>query len=328
MPSLIDLVNQYREDLLNNDVRAMSRLARAYSASYKSLLLEVNKLTKIVESGTYTASQVHRLTRYKTTVAQVAGELSRMQALTIEEVNAAANIGIKLGDVHARGLIAATVGSEQLAIAFNKLDPQLTRALLGFLDPNGQLYQRMNELSNFNADLISQNLTDGIIKGFNPQKIARMFTSGWGMALADSMRMVRTAQLYSYREASRATYLANSGVVQQWQWSAFHSPSTCVMCISMDGTIHDMDESLHSHYNCRCAMIPVVKGFPLTLDRKAGEQWFSDQTSAIQRDMLGKGKYNAWKNGEFNLSDLGIERPDDVYGLMWNEKTLKELLGR
>ena len=328
MPSLIDLVNQYREDLLNNDVRAMSRLARAYSASYKSLLLEVNKLTKIVESGTYTASQVHRLTRYKTTVAQVAGELSRMQALTIEEVNAAANVGIKLGDAHARGLIAATVGSEQLAIAFNKLDPQLTRALLGFLDPNGQLYQRMNELSNFNADLISQNLTDGIIKGFNPQKIARMFTSGWGMALADSMRMVRTAQLYSYREASRATYLANSGVVEGWYWSAFHSPSTCMSCIVMDGSFHPNTETLNDHYNGRCAMIPKVKGFPPAIDKGSGQSWFKGQTPEIQKQMMGAKKWDAWKAGKFDLEDISKMVDDPVYGAMRVEASLKDLVSK
>jgi hypothetical protein len=141
------------------------------------------------------------------------------------------------------------------------------------------------------------------------------------------MRMTRTVQIYSYRESARANYLANNDVVSGWQWSAQLDSDTCSFCISMNGSIHDLDESLDGHYNCRCAPIPIVKGFPSVLEEGSGEQWFRDQPESVQKEMLGPGKYSAWQNGQFNFSDLGIRREDEVYGEMWNEKTLAELIG-
>ena len=85
-----------------------------------------------IESGNYTASQVHRMERYKSLMAQVAEQLRDLQGLTRQEMDAAAKFGIQLGGEHARGLIAATLGNENLAVAFNKLNPEVVKALLGF----------------------------------------------------------------------------------------------------------------------------------------------------------------------------------------------------
>jgi len=140
--------------------------------------------------------------------------------------------------------------------------------------------------------------------------------------------MVRTAQLYSYREASRATYLANSGVVEGWYWSAFHSPSTCMSCIVMDGSFHPNTETLNDHYNGRCAMIPKVKGFPPAIDKGSGQSWFKGQTPEIQKQMMGAKKWDAWKAGKFDLEDISKMVDDPVYGSMRVETSLKDLIGK
>ena len=119
------------------------------------------------------------------------------------------SLGIDLGANHARGLIAGTIGNEQIAVAFNRLPNDAIRQLLGFLSPDGELYKRLGMLSEYGAEVLSRELINGITLGYNPVKIAGIFRRAWGANLTDALRTVRTAQLWSYREANRATYLAN-----------------------------------------------------------------------------------------------------------------------
>jgi SPP1 gp7 family putative phage head morphogenesis protein len=170
-------------------------------------------------------------------------------------------------------------------------------------------------------------MLEGITLGYNPKKIARAFQESYGRGLTDALRMVRTAQLYSYREASRASYTANSDVVEGWIWSATLDGLTCMSCVAQHGTVHSMDERLNGHHNCRCAMVPKVILFPSAIS-EVGEGWFAKQPEAVQRKMMGPGKYEAWKAGKFDLSQLSIEREDKVYGAMRGEAALKDLLGQ
>jgi hypothetical protein len=327
MTDAIDVVKQYRDELLANDTKALARLVRAYRNSFDMLSDKLELLMRDLGNGHHTIGQVHRAERYKSLMAQVAEQLRDLQGLTRQEMDTAAKFGIQIAGDHARGLIAATLGNENLAIAFNKLNPEVVKSLLGFLDPDGPLYKRLSELSTYGAQRISEDLTASIVAGYNPVKIASIFQRLWGMSLTDSMRMTRTVQLYSYREATRANYIANSDVVDGWIWSAELDERTCAECISMHGSFHTNDETLNDHYNGRCAMIPVVKGFDRIIEEGSGEEWFNAQSEATQRDMLGPGKYEAWKDGKFEFGDLSKTVDDPVYGPMRQEATLKELMG-
>jgi hypothetical protein len=327
MPSVIDTAEKYREELIANDAKALGRLVRAYRQSFDNLKDKLELLTRDIADGNYTASQVHKLERYRSLMAQVAEQLRDLQGLTRQEMEAAANLGVELGIRHSRGLIAATLGNENLAVAFNKLSPEVVKTLTGFLDPDGPLYKRLSELSSYGAQRIADDLTGAIVAGFNPVKTAEIFRRAWGMSLTDAMRMTRTVQLYSYREATRANYIANSDVVEGWIWHADLDADTCAECIAMDGTRHDNDETLNDHHNGRCAMIPIVKGFEPIIEEGRGEAWFNAQSESVQRDMLGPGKYEAWKEGKFELSDLTKIVNDPIYGDMRTEMTLKELIG-
>jgi hypothetical protein len=70
-----------------------------------------------------------------------------------------------------------------------------------------------------------------------------------------------------------------------------------------------------------------VKGFDRIIEEGSGEEWFNAQSEATQRDMLGPGKYEAWKDGKFEFGDLSKTVDDPVYGPMRQEATLKELMG-
>jgi len=99
----------------------------------------------------------------------------------------------------------------------------------------------------------------------------------------------------------------------------------------MHGTVHSFDETLDDHHNGRCAMIPIV---PLAEsigikppEIEPGETVFGRLSDEEQRARMGPGKWEAWKAGKFQFSDLSQSYEDKVYGTMRGEPSLKALLG-
>jgi hypothetical protein len=243
-----------------------------------------------------------------------------------EEVLRAADANIPLGELHARQLISSTIaGNASVTGRFNVLPKDAIESILGFLSPDSPLYKRIQELAEFTANQVTDTIVEGVGLGHNPRKIADEINNSYGQGLTNALRMVRTVQLYSYREASRASYLANSEVVQGWYWGARLDRSTCISCISQHGTFHELSERLNDHHNGRCAMIPGVKGFPPPITQ-VGEDWFNKQSEVDQRYQMGKGMYEAWKAGRFTFDQITGKHVDDIYGEMKVAKPLKELV--
>lgn len=60
---------------------------------------------------------------------------------------------------------------------------------------------------------------------------------------------------------------------------------------------------------------------------ETGEAWFNRQTEGVQREMMGPGKYEAWRNGDIEISQLAKEVTDARWGRSIVETPLKDLLG-
>jgi SPP1 gp7 family putative phage head morphogenesis protein len=172
---------------------------------------------------------------------------------------------------------------------------------------------------------VSESLLDGIALGKNPKAIASQLVKDFGGSLTDVLRMTRTVQLWSYREATRANYIANDDVVTGWIWSSAKDNRTCPACIVMDGTFHKNDEQLNDHHNGRCAMVPVTILNP-NPERETGVQWLNMQPKAVQQEILGVKRWKAWKDGLIKLEDIPHNVDNDVYGPMRVPKPLKDLL--
>ena len=326
MPDVLTLAEQYKAQLAAKDAAAMKRLINAYRTAFVSLSDKLELLMLDIGGNIPTPGQLARMERYKALMAQAAIQLRDLEALTRVEMEAAAKLGIELGGQHARGLIAATMADQRLAAAFNSLPNDAIRQLLGFLSPEGELYKRLGMMSEYGASALSDALVNGITLGYNPRKMAAILRQTFGVNLTDALRTVRTAQLWAYREASRATMVANQEVLEGWQWDAKLDERTCASCIAQHGTIHPLTEPLDDHYNGRCVALPVVKGMPPVIEQ-SGEEWFRSQDEATQRKILGNKKCDALLEGKFEFSALSKQVDDAVYGSMKIEAPLKDLIG-
>ena len=105
-------------------------------------------------------------------------------------------------------------------------------------------------------------------------------------------------------------------------------------CVAQHGKEFNYDETLNDHHNGRCVPVPKTISYrDLGLDLpdpvapfETGEQWFNHQPEAIQRQMMGVGKYEAWRDNKFDFADLSSKYDDAVYGELLRETTLKGLV--
>lgn len=320
MPTVTDLAKLFRDAIDRQDAAALGRLAKTYSQLYGRMTDKLDVLLSAIgKLEAPTKGQVMRLSQYKSLISALETELVKFGNFAEIEIKSNAQAGIEL---------AVKQTAQFLKAAGYSLPKTLnTGAIynaLGFLQESSPLWKRLEALAPYHADKVANALLEGVALGYNPAKTAKMFENVMGGGLTDAMRLSRTTQLYATREANRASYAANSDIIDGWEWWTALDGDVCMACAIEHGTVHPLDESMDSHYNCRCTSIPHVKGYEY--DSQKGVDWFKELDEKKQESMMGKSAFEAWKSGAFDLEDMATRRHDDVYGEMLATKPLSELI--
>lgn len=171
-------------------------------------------------------------------------------------------------------------------------------------------------------------------RGYSPAWVVKEMRA-WAdsVPVAAAVNVARTAQLFGARRITLGVYKGNG--VKQWIWSASLDGKVCAYCVSMHGTVHDINEQMSTHHSCRCAEIPVTPswsdlGFTDGEDFKVqrGDEWLRAQPYTVWERILGKAGAAAYKDGAFALPDVSGVYTDDVFGVMGRKKSLEEILGK
>jgi len=324
---IVELAKQFRKALEAQDAKALNQIIQAYGGMYQRMQDKIRVLTlEIAGMDAPTAAAVRKLTSYKSLIASINSELTKFQGYASTVMQQAANDAIKLGAANAKLLTLA--GNPAVTALWRQLNPTALETLVSYFSEGSALMKRLDLLAGENALRVANTIIDNIALGKNPKTIAGLIQDSLGGGLTDALRMARTVQIYSYREANRASYVANSDIVTGWYWMSALDPSSCMSCIAMHGTFHTNDETLDDHHNGLCTMLPAVIGMdnPLGSDT-AGKDWFESLSESEQQKYMGEGKFEAWKEGKFDFSQLSTEKENDVYGMMRGETPLKDLIG-
>jgi len=322
-PDILPLANAQRAALERASARLLARLTAEYVAVWRRLADKAELLGHdIAGLDNPTADQVMALARYGELMGMIGRELGQYAATVSVEIHTAALAAAAQAGTDTAALVAQAAP----ALSFSAASPETVRAALAFLEQGGPLWQRLAQLAPVTTQAVADEILANVARGRNPVQWAGAIRDELGGGLTDALRMARTVQLYSYREASRASYAANPQAVSGWYWFAQLDRDTCLSCVAQHGTFHTTDETLNDHHNGRCAMIPAVVGMdnPITT---SGQDWFAQLPASQQADMMGPGKYAAWQNNLFEFSSLSGMRVDPVYGPMRFEESLKSLVG-
>lgn len=343
MPNpIIDAAITFRNQALARERETANRMVQTYGRVYQRLEAQQSALEQsltAIQSAHQQVSraQAARLGAVRSLLDQTQEELTRWGQYADQDVSAAAQREIVAGLNDSRGMVQSyfTNPRAQSAIGarFDMLPAEQVETMLGFLGNDSPLH--INFTTQFADAVVRQleeSLVDGIALGYNPRKIAReMVRRGLGVGLNWAMTTARTAQLWSYREATRANYMANSDVVSGWIWYAQLDDRVCMSCVAQHGSRHRTDEVLNDHHNGRCTQIPIV---PLAArlgiqepQVPSGSEWFDGLTPVEQERRMGGSMYDAWRAGEFGIGQLSVPYEDQTYGTMMREASLSGLLG-
>lgn len=319
MSIITEAALRQRNELASADEANFRLIEDAYSLMYERLQGDIDALTLAIE-GMDEGDSVEDLPQYKRLVRNAEKELNKFTTVLETLLGAAGIASLTLGLQHSAELVnLSTAGG------FTGLQPAFMRTLLKYLEPGGKLYARLSELTGLAVENVVNAIIEGVAKGLNPRVIASAIQDAFGGGLTDSLRMMRTLQLYSYREAARANYIETNGIVTGWVWFAELDADVCLSCVAQHGTFHELEETLNDHHNGRCAPLPFIPEFGNPVEQ-TGEDWFNTLSPAQQADMMGQGKFEAWQSGLFTFDKLSREVENDVYGKMRHETPLKDLV--
>lgn len=342
MPELIDAADRFRAALLAKQATATGRLVRAYGRIYRDIQADIDDLLEDlwdVDTGTYRKSV--KLERLRALRKQIAAEIDKYAIYADAEMLDGAQDAISQAMSDSRNLtqlsLPEVMREAGIMGQWHHLPTDAVEQMLGFLGQDSPLHGALTQrLGPEVAERVTDAMTKGVTLGWNPRRTAALVNRQFGAGLTWSMTTVRTAQIWSYREATRYSYAANPRIVKGWIWHAQLDTRTCMSCIALHGTRHPVTEALEDHHNGRCAMIPETVTYrdlgydvdtdPIGPQPGAGETWFREQPESVQRQMMGPGMLDAWQGGEFAFEKLTVSYEDAVYGRMLRQATLAELV--
>lgn len=337
------VVAHYRQQLNQHDAQAQQTLSDAYKRTLASIQPALDRLYQQIADKQANGDAVplswlyeqHRLEDIKRLITQQVDLYGSHTQMTVAALQ---HQGVALGMQSAQAQLQASV-PHGVHWQFGMPDTHAINDLVSASQPGSPLHDLFSTFGSQAASDVAGKLITGITLGQGPRMVAASVAQALDIPRARALTIARTEMLRAYRSAALENYKANDDVVGGWIWSADLSPRTCAACIAMNGTKHTLDETLDSHPNCRCAMLPETKDWsdilgPLGIDTsgiqnttvniQSGSDWLDNQDEATQQAILGN-KYDGWSNGDFSLEDIVGTSDDPNWGGSIYVKSLKQL---
>lgn len=320
------ILNQFRRELLRKERTAAGQMVRAYGKAWQRIQEELQRLDAEYETIKAIGERpswewIYEHNRLKAFRAQVERELLQFAEYAERTIRAEQQEAIEAAGQQAQRVVKAMLGVET---GWNAFDTGAIETMVGLTQPDSPLHQLLLSIGGEGAQAAEDALLEGMLLGQNPRAVAGALKSALGLGLSRALTIARTETLRAHREATRASYQANNDLVGGWIWHSAADERTCGCCWAMHGTVHKLEEELNGHPNCRCGMVPVLPGINFKV--KPGRELFARLPAEKQIQVLGKKKWEHWKNGDFIFANLSKVRKNNVWGSMTVERSLKELL--
>lgn len=325
MSVVVETMQAFKAALLSREAAQMQSMTRRWRALEEALQDRIEVFAARVAQDGLTVGQIQsrqfQLDRYASLLRQVQREHSGY----VDYADGLIQAGQRQAGASGINAAAAAIRAIGVRSGFDILPINVIENMVGLAGDGSPLQQLLQNSFGAAADGMLNQLIRATALGYNPQRTARMMVrDGLSQSLSRMMNISRTEQLRVFREGSRQQYQA-SGVVENYRRLATKDRRTCPACMMADGEVMELGESLKAHPSCRCTSIPTVMGFkPVQWER--GPDWFAKQAPDVQRQILGPGRFNAWKDGRFDLDQLITEKSNGVWGNSLHPTPLRDLL--
>jgi len=328
-PLVITVMNRFKSDLMRREAAQMRSMARRWKQTEAALLDQAELFALRVKEDGLTAAQLRdarfMLDRSQSLLRQARRELTKYVDYAGPLIETGQRQAAAGGIQSANAAINAIASEAGVNIDFNRLPVAAVENMVGLAGDNSPLTTLLESSYGAGVDGMFTELIRATALGKNPKETAaRMVREGYSQSLTRMMVTARTEQLRVYREAARQAY-QESGVVERFRRLSTRDNRVCAACLMADGEFYELYQVLRTHPVCRCGLLPVVTGFP-EVEWTKGPDWFMQQSAKTQQDILGPGRFAAWKDGRFELDQLVTVRSNERWGDSIQPTPLKVLL--
>jgi len=313
--TLAVVIAAQRAALLRQDAATLQLLLRSWLPVQARLNESLARLLSAIGDDTPTPDQLRRMTRYRDLIEQTKTLTDGYAAGALPRITAAQRAATGMAGQHTAALLGPSGA---------RLPVEAVSELVGALSDGSPLEKLLATFGDDAAKAASQTLVDGLATGRGLRVVASEFRKATGASAVRAARISRTETLRAYRGATLETYKENRKIVKQWRWLSARQARTCASCWARDGMIFDVDEPFVSHINCRCSPTPVLPDVPAGA---TGAELFNRLEDAQQRGILGRGRFELFKAGELDITDIPVEVDAGRWGKALRQRTLRQLGG-
>lgn len=333
---VIATANRHLAALERDAAVSVRKLQRRYSSIRDTLLTRVDSLQTAMSKQPLTRAELTQLREFGALFNSVETQLGPQGRRLARASRTLNNQAVRSGFEAGIGMGSLAAGSATILPAFSSIAGSTIVQAASLVAPDAPLFVRLSTQYGTDwAEFIASQFIGGVVNGKNPRTIANTIRQTLTIAITSEMeRTIRTAQLWSYREAQRNTWIT-SGVVDFWVWFSALDRRTCASCWSNHGQRFDVTEVLNDHHSGRCTAVPhtiALPNFPARdLGIADGESIFNGLSLAGQEAMATAGnwgvQYRAYRAGAIDFSQMSRLYQDRTYGEMRTQASLVSILG-
>lgn len=332
MPSNLKRIDavaaEQRAALLRGEDAAVRRIARLYGDVEAALLEDLRKIEGALRSFAATGEEIPLgvLKRRADVSAMLTRARERLDGFAEDlsgEVAAQKARSAGLGEAHALALTKAELPLvARVTGSLRGLNEAAIREIAGGLSQGSPLRSLIGAIAPDGMLAIERVMVTGIGLGQNPLAIARrMRAEATGLSLRRSVLIARAESLRAYRGAQSATYAENPDVVTGMRIVEALDARTCALCWARHGTILEPGATMSQHPGCRGSLAPRTR---YSAERRTGPERFAELSPDGQRRILGKGRYELYKEG-MPLESVYYEDVHPLWGPTLKARTIEAL---
>lgn len=318
-------VNQMRAQLARINDQHLRTMARAWASAWDETADELNlaldALALDAGDGKVTRAAVLKSQRLLHALDAIEGKLNALFEQSGQLAIDSLHDVVEHAGVTQERIIAGQLpqGERDIVQAWSRVDPEQIAAIV--TRSTEQITKLSYPLSSEATATMKRELVRGMVSGSNPRvTAARMVKRTAGLfngGLSRALTIARTETLTAHRDASLISRQANADILTSWIWTCELSARTCPACLGMNGTQHPVDEGgPDGHQNCRCVAVPKAKSWKdlgFDIDEPASimpdsQAYFDGLPESEQLNVLGRGRFDAYKAGNFPMSDWATKQ--------------------
>ncbi|MGV3616111.1 MAG: hypothetical protein ACO1SV_12315 [Fimbriimonas sp.] len=310
---IVVAAQRFKADLLTREEGYLSELVRIWLALMEPLELEVDLLAmefaaRKARGDAITEGALFRLDRYQAILGQAKARTEAFNGRAEKMIEGGQRSMAEIAIEHSTEAIR-TAG---IVAGFDRLPVAAVNAMIGVAGDGQPLGKLLAKNFGEVGAKFGTRMVTGTALGWNPRKTARASAKALEIPLQRAMVTTRTEQNRVYRETTRASYQRSQVVQAQMRLSA-RDTRVCAACLMADGMILPLGKALPEHPQGRCTSVPIVVGEEPPAYLK-GREWFLTLGEKDQREILGDGRYEAWREKRFDLPQLVGVRQSEEWG--------------